>query len=151
MVVIAALVGLDQLFKWLTIRYQPELTVGPLELSLHFNRLNAFSLPLLGSNTARAIVSSAAIILFTWLFLSSSNRPTKYAAALIIAGGTSNLADRIMHRAVVDVLTLTLPGSMGGIALNLADLLITAGSALLLFSCIRPPRKQTATAKPNSI
>jgi signal peptidase II len=59
--------------------------------------------------------------------------------ALIVAGGASNLADRILHGRVVDFLNVGLGPIRTGI-FNVADVAITAGAVLLLFAEIRRGR-----------
>jgi signal peptidase II len=59
--------------------------------------------------------------------------------ALVMAGGVSNLADRIQHGAVVDFLNVGIGSLRTGI-FNVADMAIMAGVAFLLLSRIAPDR-----------
>ena len=59
------------------------------------------------------------------------------AVSLVLGGGLSNLADRIIHDGqVVDFMNVGLGGIRTGI-FNVADLFITAGTGLLIFFLIR--------------
>ena len=62
------------------------------------------------------------------------------ALGLLLAGGLSNLVDRLSGGGVVvDFLNLGVGGLRTGV-FNVADVAITAGALLLAFSALRPPR-----------
>ncbi len=62
------------------------------------------------------------------------------ALGLLLAGGLSNLLDRLASGGVVvDFLNVGLGGLRTGI-FNVADVAITTGALLLLWSSMRPPR-----------
>jgi len=78
------------------------------------------------------------------LFSTSLTPPRVIALSLILAGGGSNLFDRLSHDGkVVDFVSLGAGGLRTGI-FNLADVLIMAGAALLLLTIIRDRRPHRA-------
>ena len=59
----------------------------------------------------------------------------RYGAALLACGGLSNLVDRFVRGSVTDYLRFPrLPGRVGRLVWNLADIMILAGAALALAS-----------------
>jgi signal peptidase II len=72
------------------------------------------------------------LILFIWYWLTKSdktNLPEQLAFALIVAGGISNLADRIFLGFVRDFFDFGL-----GFTANLADLYVILGLLIIIFS-----------------
>jgi signal peptidase II len=66
------------------------------------------------------------------LFARGTDVPGTIGLALIVGGGFSNLADRLLHGGyVIDFLNLGIGGMRTGI-FNLADVAISAGAVLLL-------------------
>jgi signal peptidase II len=60
---------------------------------------------------------------------------------LVLAGGTSNLIDRITRAGnVTDFITLRLGPFQTGI-FNVADVIIMMGIGLLIFAAVRPQRE----------
>lgn len=71
------------------------------------------------------------------LFAKSLSRALVIALSLILAGGGSNLFDRLSNNGrVVDFVTLGAAGIRTGI-FNVADMAIMSGASLLLFTIIR--------------
>ncbi len=62
--------------------------------------------------------------------------PTLFGLALFVAGGASNLADRLWHGTVTDFITVGVGPLRTGI-FNLADVAILAGAALVAFASMR--------------
>ncbi len=76
------------------------------------------------------------------LFSPGLTRSRVTALSLILAGGGSNLFDRLLHNGrVVDFVTLGADGIRTGI-FNLADLTIIAGASLLVITMFRQQRAQ---------
>jgi signal peptidase II len=80
---------------------------------------------------AGSIVVIAAL---AWLLIKDRNGSPRTAAglALVLAGATGNVTDRIVHGAVTDFFEVLL-GSYHYPAFNVADSAITIGAALILF------------------
>jgi signal peptidase II len=81
--------------------------------------------------------SVIALLVLTWLLVSGkTGGPMTYAGlALLIAGATGNITDRILHGAVTDFLEVWI-GSYRWPAFNVADAAITIGAALILLDAI---------------
>lgn len=82
------------------------------------------------------------ILVYLFIRIDRLKYPILISLTLIFAGGTSNIVDRIFnHRHVIDFINVGIgPVFRSGI-LNLADLYITAGAILLLFT-VGPDKKQ---------
>lgn len=81
--------------------------------------------------------SIVAVILITWLLIGgkSGGAMTHAGLALLIAGATGNVTDRILHGGVTDFLEVWI-GSYRWPAFNVADSAITIGAALILLDAI---------------
>jgi signal peptidase II len=88
--------------------------------------------------------SVAVVIILTWLLVrgKTGGSVTSAGLALLIAGATGNVTDRILHGVVTDFLEVWI-GSYRWPAFNVADSAITVGAALVLLDVIFGP-KQTA-------
>jgi signal peptidase II len=77
------------------------------------------------------------LIILTWLLVSgkTGGAMTFAGLALLIAGATGNVTDRILHGAVTDFLEVWI-GSYRWPAFNVADSAITVGTALVLLDAI---------------
>lgn len=144
-VMTAALVGLDQLFKYLAVVYlQPvrELSVWPGIVGLRYveNDGAAFSI-LSGSQTFLILLTSAALIALCWYLLTKrySSKGEFAALLLIFAGGIGNLIDRVRQGFVVDYIRVEF---MNFAVFNFADCLVCIGIALLLVVTILEMRKE---------
>jgi signal peptidase II len=78
--------------------------------------------------------SIAVIAALAWFLIKDRDCPPRTAAglALVLAGATGNVTDRIVHGAVTDFFEVLL-GSYHYPAFNVADSAITIGAALILF------------------
>jgi signal peptidase II len=81
--------------------------------------------------------SILAVILITWLLIAGNSvgAMTHAGLALLIAGATGNVTDRILHGGVTDFLEVWI-GSYRWPAFNVADSAITIGAALVLLDAI---------------
>ncbi len=132
---LAALIGLDQLSKFLT------------KLSLPYNHgttIDIFPWPnynlFFVLKWPRELSIIISIVLISGLFyLTMKSKPSllddrtipRAPIILIICGGLSNLFDRILYGGVIDIFHI------GSFSLNLADLMIVAGLIWLIFSLFK--------------
>jgi signal peptidase II len=92
------------------------------------------------------IAGSLVIIgLIAWLLVANRSGSAAYAAglALILAGATGNLTDRILHGAVTDFLKISLPFLPLSLfnpwpTFNVADSAVTVGAILVVFDVLFP-------------
>jgi signal peptidase II len=106
--------------------------LGPLELTLAHNRGVAFGLAG-GAGMGLVLVTLAALGVVGYLFARDPTRPGMWVASGLLAGGAlGNLADRIRADEVTDYVSLP-PWP----PFNLADVAITVGVVLLVFSYLR--------------
>ncbi len=155
---IAALVGLDQLFKWLAVTYlKDELPFVLIDNVLEFkyleNRGAAFGI-LENCRWLVLTVTSIALVLLLALLLSGKFRRYKLmniSGILIVAGGIGNMIDRIAYGYVVDfiyVKWINFP------IFNFADCCVVIGAVMLLvfffFFYEEQPKKKGEAARPVS-
>lgn len=134
--IIAALVGLDQLAKWLAAVYLKSgdvvtLIPGVLQLSYTENEGAAFGM-LQGGRWFFVVLTGIMMLALLAFLLSGKMRKFRLfhiSCVLIIAGGIGNLIDRIVQGYVVDFIETTL---FSFPLFNLADCFVVIGSALLL-------------------
>lgn len=90
------------------------------------NNQGAFSLPIppILTIVLSIIILSAAIYLAK---MNSNSKLQKSAFVLLIAGGTSNLLDRLINQHVVDMISIHTAN------INLADIYIITGAIILVF------------------
>ena len=99
---------------------------GRVRLTTLWNRGAAFGLPL-GRQVLMAL--SVLVLAATALFW---RRRNPLGAGLVLGGGVSNFWERLRHGKVLDYLRLpVLPGKLGRVAYNLADLALFLGALLL--------------------
>lgn len=133
------LIGLDQLFKILTLKYLEP--VGSVMLVKGFLRLNyventGAAFGLFKNNTVVLTVFTSLVILFCLfiIFVKPLDKSLyNFSLALIVAGGVGNLIDRIFRSYVIDyieVLFIDFP------VFNFADILVTCSSFFLAFYLI---------------
>ena len=98
---------------------------GRIRLTALWNDGAAFSLPL-----KRKLVTALSILILplVWVF----RRRSPIGAGLALGGGLSNLWERLRHGKVLDYLRFpVLPGKLGKVVYNLADLALFLGALLL--------------------
>lgn len=138
--VVGSVVALAQTVEYAVVRQQANLAddllrqhlLGPLYLSLTFNRGSSFSmmsgggwLPVL---LASLVAAAMAVVVWRadrWLVV--------IGGSLALGGGISNLVDRAHHGAVADYLWTSFWPTF-----NLADAAITVGIALVLAGLLLP-------------
>lgn len=77
------------------------------------------------------------ILLIRWLLSPQQPIKPRWALSLIIAGGLSNLIDRIIYGATIDYIAAY------AMQANLADIYITFGVIIILISILRQSRQNT--------
>lgn len=139
--VIAAVTVTDQTLKWLVTRFIPagasvSLIPGLLNLTNVRNAGIAFSmLPGIPLAVPAAIALTLLFLLFYNRARWSRRLPAQIALALLGGGALGNLIDRLRVGAVIDYLDLHVWP-----VFNLADLAVTAGTALLILTLARGER-----------
>jgi len=91
------------------------------------------------------IAGSLVVIgVLAWLLVTSRTGSSSMAAglALLLAGATGNVTDRLLHGAVTDFIEVWL-GSYRWPAFNVADSAITFGAALLLLDVLFGGKRET--------
>ncbi len=98
--------------------------------------------------TALIAGSIIVVAILTWLLLNGkTGGPMTFAGtALLIAGATGNVTDRILHGAVTDFLEVWI-GSYRWPAFNVADSAITIGAILVLLDSIFGARATTPASR----
>lgn len=150
-VLIAALVGADQLVKWLTranIPLHGSVPFLPYIMDLTYVQNTGAAFSIFSSHTwALALLSAVASVALVWLLWRSRRAPFlwKLALSLVIAGAVGNLIDRALFRFVTDMFRTLF---MDFAVFNVADICITVGGALcavyVVFFSDRPKEKGEA-------
>lgn len=139
----AALVGIDQLLKWLvTLSMQPfdsnVVLPGVLRITYVQNTGAAFNL-FQGSTTFLVILTGLALCIA--IFLIVSGRITKLSylipISMLIGGGVGNLLDRIFCGFVVDYIDISFWPFDSFAIFNFADCLVVIGTILLLVCLLK--------------
>ena len=137
MAVMAVLVGLDQLTKWLAAVYlkpTPEgVTVIPKLLDFQYITNEGAAWGLFEGEKWFLVVLTTITTMALLIFL-LSGKLRRFAlfnvsTILIVAGGIGNLIDRLVHGAVVDFIKTTF---MSFPIFNVADCYVVIGSVLML-------------------
>ena len=128
------LIGLDQLFTWLAVRYLSGVSTHPLiegvfHLTYVENRGAAFGI-LDGKGIFLILLTAAVLIaLIVLLFMGKFHHPLLLTAiTLFLGGGIGNLIDRIFRHYVVDFLDFRL---INFAVFNFADCCVVVGTILL--------------------
>lgn len=120
--IIIALFVVDRGIKWCAVSIPSD--TGWFFLSRHLNTQGPFSLPLPGAALLTAgIIAAALIVHFILRSLKHGNVAQAAGLMLMLAGGASNLFDRLWQGGVTDVFYLA------GLTFNLADVYLLAGVA----------------------
>ena len=136
----ALLVFLDQLFKWLTVRFFQEgqgvpLIEGVFELLYVKNPGAAFSI--LENKRVFFILLTVAVMGFLLLVILSGryrrHMLLNISFVLVLAGGIGNLIDRVLNGVVVDYINVLF---MNFAVFNFADICVCCGVGLLILSIL---------------
>lgn len=155
--IIAALIAVDQGLKFLAIEYlQPigsfPVLDGVLQLSYVENTGAAFGM--FSEHTVLLSVFTAIVVVVGFAALLSGklrDNLARAAAVLILAGGAGNLIDRVARGFVVDYIE---PLFVDFAVFNFADMLVCVGAGLLILylilDLVREHRKATQEKKNES-
>lgn len=142
-IVLFAVIGLDQLTKFLIFGTQPRSIIGDfLWFQSEKNTGAAFSM-LAGNNVLFIIITSLACVILGYFLFSKkmfSKRLEKISLALILGGAVANLIDRIVFAYVRDFIYLKF---INFAVFNIADTAITIGAVLLIVSILFISKKDT--------
>ena len=137
MSLLALLVALDQLVKWIvesSLPFQKQVVVLPVfSLFRTHNEGIAFSM-LTGMNEKwllALILIVIGFVAYLWARSSPSRWISQIGFVLVVAGAVGNLIDRAVHGYVVDSLLFHL-GDWYFAVFNFADVLITVGAAAII-------------------
>lgn len=137
--VIAAVIGLDQLTKWLTVVNLAEYESFPLwQDVLHFTYVKntgmAFGM-LKDHRWVFMVFSTIAIVaLIVYLFrFRPESRWMQVAMAMIIGGGIGNMIDRVLLGYVVDFIDFTL---INFAVFNVADSFVCIGAGIMILCLV---------------
>jgi signal peptidase II len=149
--IVAAVIALDRLTKWLVIRHLPEaheipVIPGLFQLSHWENTGAAFSMFADSSSPWRtlgligfAVIALLVVSFLLWKSGSALNSVT-LALALIMGGASGNLWDRVAKGTVTDFLDFYI-GQHHWPPFNVADSAIVVGSLLLMWKIMLGPRR----------
>ena len=122
-------------------------------INIVFSRNPGIAFSFLANSSSQAvrlflIFSSLLIIgVLAWLLVASRNGALSAAGlALLLAGATGNITDRIVHGAVTDFLQVWLPFLPWPIfnpwpTFNVADSAVTVGALLIIFDVLFPQKR----------
>lgn len=151
--IIAAVIALDRLTKWLIIRHLPEaheipVIPGLFQLSHWENTGAAFSMFADSSSPWRTLgligFAVAALLVVGFLLWKSGSalNAVTLALALIMGGASGNLWDRVARGTVTDFLDFYI-GQHHWPPFNVADSAIVVGSLLLIWKIMIGPKAET--------
>ncbi len=149
--IIAAVIALDRLTKWLVIRHLPEareipVIPGLFQLSHWENTGAAFSMFADSSSPWRTLgligFAVAALLVVGFLLWKSGSalNAITVSLALIMGGASGNLWDRVAKGTVTDFLDFYI-GQHHWPPFNVADSAIVVGSLLLMWKIMLGPRR----------
>jgi signal peptidase II len=149
--IVAAVIALDRLTKWLVIRHLPEaheipVVPGLFQLSHWENTGAAFSMFADSSSPWRTLgligFAVAALLVVGFLLWKSGSalNAVTLALALIMGGASGNLWDRLAKGTVTDFLDFYI-GQHHWPPFNIADSAIVVGSLLLMWKIMLGPRR----------
>lgn len=138
--IIAAIIVLDQVTKWLATAYLAPVGTMPflpgiMELRYVLNDGMAFSM-LAGARWLLIAVTAAALaVMCWWAFRKQKSQPRleRFSLLMVIGGGIGNLIDRVLHGYVVDFFATTF---VDFAVFNVADCFVVVGMILLIGSVI---------------
>jgi signal peptidase II len=151
--IVAAVIALDRLTKWLVIRHLPEahqipVIPGLFQLSHWENTGAAFSMFADSSSPWRTLgligFAVAALLVVGFLLWKSGSalNAITLALALIMGGASGNLWDRVAKGTVTDFLDFFI-GQHHWPPFNIADSAIVIGSLLLVWKIMVGPQRET--------
>ena len=139
LIIIAALIAADQVIKLVVLEHlAPVGSITLIEkfLSLTYVENTGAAFGSFSAHTTLVSVFTALVLIVGLIYLLSGKVNSKIAYAcltVIIAGGISNLLDRIFRGFVVDYIE---PLFVNFAVFNFADILVTCGAGVLIFYLI---------------
>ena len=148
--IILAGIALDQLTKWLAVRFLSPITTQPLiknvlHLTYVENRGAAFGM-LANHRWVFIMISSVTILLLLGALYAGylSGKLYKVSVSMIISGGIGNMIDRILLGYVVDFIDFRL---INFAVFNGADSFVCIGAGLLILALIKDIINESKTKK----
>ena len=136
----AAIVVLDQVTKWIAVRFiMPQTTIPLIDGVLHFTYVENTGAAFGMMKDARwifMIVSAVAIVALSYVIAryAKDYRFASFCIAFILGGGVGNMIDRIRLGYVVDFIDFRL---INFAVFNVADSFVSVGAALLIVYLVR--------------
>lgn len=149
-VIILVGIALDQLTKWLAVKFLAPITTQPiiknvLHLTYVENRGAAFGM-LANHRWIFMIISTATILLLLGVLYAGylPNMLYKVSVSMIVSGGIGNMIDRLMLGYVVDFIDFRL---INFAIFNGADSFVCVGAGLLILALIKDIIAESKTKK----
>ncbi|MES2569304.1 MAG: signal peptidase II [Verrucomicrobiota bacterium] len=145
------LYALDQLTKWWVIKNlpfegNPEPVIPDFFYLCHWANTGAAFGSFHNSNTAFMILSLVALVAIVFFYLRGAftDKPSRWAAGLLLGGILGNVTDRILHGHVVDFLLVDLHVRFANPwpAFNVADACICIAAGLFILSSFQAEKKE---------
>jgi len=154
LIVTALVLAIDQLTKYwaaISLRNADDIEIIPGFLRLSYTENPGIAFGMFSDANVRWIlvgVSCAAIIVVMYYLVRtpSSNRLLAFALALLAAGISGNLIDRIRMGRVIDFILAHYQQRYEWPVFNVADTVITIGAALMAIELFLTPQVEKATA-----
>lgn len=154
--IIAGVVGIDQLTKWLIYFNLPlnqDIVIIPNVLEITHIQNPGMAFGLLADHPwifhTLSILGIGAIGVYLFKF-SKDSRFSKIGFALIIGGGIGNMIDRTILRSVVDMIHITIFNDFFPWVFNVADSCVCVGVGMVLVGIICDIIKEEKSKRANS-
>ena len=141
--------GIDQVFKWWMLYVYNIAAIQPVSITPFFDLILVWNTGVSygwfkGLGPWVLIAGQGVICLLLWFWLAGSkDRISAIAVGLIIGGALGNIADRIIYEAVADFFHLHAFG-YNWYVFNIADVVIVAGAAILVYGSIAEMNRKKA-------
>lgn len=152
--IVAALVGIDQLIKYFVVIYlKPVSSVEVIKGILNFTYVENTGAAFGSFATHTAVLTAVSVVLLgiTVYFLATNKTKSRFIDAcliLMISGGIGNIIDRIRLHYVVDFIE---PVFVNFAVFNFADCLVTVGAfALIIYLFVQMFRESKNAKKENN-
>jgi signal peptidase II len=130
---IVGAVVVDQLLKYIVGQLPPGSATTVVAVAPFYNRQLAFSIGRLYDGLF--LLSAVLLTMIGYLWWRTNDRVLSLGLAGLIAGGVSNLIDRLRSGFIIDIVRV------GDLHLNLADIFIVVGAVVAVVRVMQRPRQ----------